>query len=206
MSWSATGLSLRAGRVACALAAAAILGGCPSKQNPVLSNERFPGEKHDPTLIMDAAQRSDVVSAMQATAAEGPAPQPLTRAEDGMRWSDVPLAARIAAGKAEMGMLSSSESQSKDTWTFSMMTLDSAPVSLVVERRPPPDMFLATATVGSFGERKADAERLVRHFRMTVKDLGRKREPPDPPAPGLPAAPAAPASAVAAPASGAQSQ
>lgn len=117
-----------------------------------------------------------------------------------MRWSDVPLAASIAAGKAEMGVLSSSESESKDTWTFAMVTLDSAPVSLVVVRQPPPDMFLATATVGSFGERKAEAERLVRNFRMTVKDLGRKREPPDPPAPSVPAKPAA------SPASGAQAQ
>lgn len=182
----------------CACAAVAALAGCPSKQNPVLSNERFPGEKHDPALIMDANQRMQVVAAMQSTAAGGAAPQPLTRAEDGMRWSDVPLAASIAAGKAEMGVLSSSESESKDTWTFSMMTLDSAPVSLVIVRRPPPDMFLATATVGSFGERKAEAERLVRHFRMTVKDLGRKRGPPDPPAPAV--------AASVAPATGAQPQ
>jgi hypothetical protein len=180
---------------ACALVALAPLAGCPSKQNPVLSNERYPGEKHDPQLIMDSAQRAEVVAAMQSTVPGGAVPEPLTRAEGGMRWSDVPLAARIAAGKAEMGVVSSSESESKDTWTFSMLTLDSAPVSLVVVRRPPPDMFLATATVGSFGERKAEAERLVRNFRMTIKDIGRKREPPDPPAPALSqAAPAQPPS------------
>jgi hypothetical protein len=192
----ATELSRRAGAAACALMVVASLAGCPSKQNPVLSNERYPGEKHDPQLIMDSQQRATVVAAMQSTVAGGAAPEPLTRAEGGMRWSDVPLAARIAAGKAEMGVLSSSESESKDTWTFSMLTLDSAPVSLVVVRRPPPDMFLATATVGSFGERKAEAERLVRNFRMTIKDLGRKREPPDPPAPAPSGAPV--------PASGAQ--
>ncbi len=185
MSRNARGSAVRVGCVACALCAVAPLAGCPSKQNPVLSNERFPGEHHDPQLIMDQAQRDQVVAAMQSTVAGGAAPEPLTRAEDGMRWSDVPLAASIAAGKAEMGVLSSSESEAKDTWTFSMVTLDSAPVSLVIVRRPPPDMFLATATVGSFGERKAEAERLVRHFRMTVKDLGRKREPPDPPAPAV---------------------
>jgi hypothetical protein len=185
----ATGLARRVGVAACALVALAPLAGCPSKQNPVLSNERFPGEEDDPQLIMDAQQRATVVAAMQSTLAGGEAPEPLTRAEGGMRWSDVPLAARIAAGKAEMGVLSSSESESKDTWTFSMLTLDSAPVSLVVVRRPPPDMFLATATVGSFGERKAEAERLVRNFRMTIKDLGRKREPPDPPAPAPSEAP-----------------
>ena len=175
------------------------LAGCPSKQNPVLSNERFADERHDPQLIMDPDQRATVVAAMQSTVAGGAAPQPLTRAEDGMRWSDVPLAASIAAEKAEMGVLSSSESESKDTWTFSMVTLDSAPVSLVIVRRPAPDMFLATATVGSFGERKAEAERLVRHFRMTVKDLGRKREPPDPPAPALSQAQSGSSSTVAQP-------
>jgi hypothetical protein len=177
------------------LVAVGSLAGCPAKQNPVLSNERFPDERHDPQLIMDSAQRAEVVAAMQSTVGAGAALEPLTRAEGGMRWSDVPLAASIAAGKAEMGVLSSSESESKDTWTFSMLTLDSAPVSLVVVRRPPPDMFLATATVGSFGERKAEAERLVRHFRMTIKDLGRKRELPDPPAPVLSQAPAADPSA-----------
>jgi hypothetical protein len=189
MSGRFRALAVRTGRVVCVLASVVPLAGCPSKQNPVLSNERFPDERHDPQLIMDSAQRTAVVSAMQSTVAGGPAPQPLARAEDGMRWSDVPLAASIAAGKAEMGMLSSSESPSKDTWTFSMVTLDSVPASLVVVRQPPPDMFLATATVGAYGERKADAERLVRHFRMTVKDLGRKREPPDPPAPVATTAP-----------------
>lgn len=202
MSRNAYGSPRRIMRIACALAALAALAGCPSKQNPVLSNERFPDERHDPQLIMSDAQRAEVVAAMQSTVAGGAAPQPLTQAEDGMRWSDVPLAVSIAAGKSEMGMLSSSESQSKDTWTFSLVTLDSSPVSLVIVRKPPPDMFLATATVGSFGERKAEAERLVRNFRMTVKDLGRKREPPDPPAPALPANPAASPAA----ASGAQAQ
>ena len=199
MSRNASRWAGRAGGLACALAALVPLAGCPSKQNPVLSNERFADERHDPQLIMDSAQRATVVAAMQSTVAGGAAPQPLTRAEDGMRWSDVPLAASIAAEKAEMGVLSSSESASKDTWTFSMVTLDSAPVSLVVVRRPPPDMFLATATVGAYGERKAEAERLVRHFRMTVKDLGRKRETPDPPAPAL-----SQASPAAQPAPGAQ--
>ena len=190
------GLPSRVACAMCALAAIAPLAGCPSKQNPVLSNERFAGEAHDPQLIMSDSQRAEVVAAMQSTVAGGAAPQPLTRAEDGMRWSDVPLAASIAAGKAEMGVLSSSESQSKDTWTFAMVTLDSAPVSLVVVRQPPPDMFLATATVGSFGERKAEAERLVRNFRMTIKDLGKKREPPDPPAPAVPASSSASNAAV----------
>ncbi|MBU3727997.1 MAG: DTW domain-containing protein [Phycisphaerales bacterium] len=199
MSRNARRWAGRAGGLACALAALVPLAGCPSKQNPVLSNERFADERHDPQLIMDSAQRATVVAAMQSTVAGGAAPQPLTRAEDGMRWSDVPLAASIAAEKAEMGVLSSSESESKDTWTFSMVTLDSVPVSLVVVRRPPPDMFLATATVGAYGERKAEAERLVRHFRMTVKDLGRKRETPDPPAPAR-----SQASPAAQPAPGAQ--
>lgn len=178
-------------RMALACVALAPLVGCPNKQNPVLSNERFPGETHDPQLIMDTSQRSSVVAAMQSTVAGGATPQPMTRAKGGMRWSDVPLAVSIAAGKAEMGLLSSSESETKDTWTFSLLTLDSAPVSLVVVRRPPPDMFLATATVGSFGERRAEAERLVRNFRMTIKDLGRKRETADPTAPSASAGPAA---------------
>jgi hypothetical protein len=191
-------LARTAARLALACVALLPVAGCPSKQNPVLSNERFPEERHDPQLLLTPEDRSAMVSAMQSTVEGGPAPLPLARAKGGARWSDVPLAASIAAGKAEMGMVSSSESESKDTWTFSLLTLDSAPVSLVVVRRPAPDMFLATATVGSFGERRAEAERLVRNFRMTIKDLGRKRETPDPPAPALPDGTpgAAPAKAV----------
>lgn len=163
---------------ATALAAIAVpLAGCPSSQNPVLSNEQFPGERDDARLILSPQQDREVVSAMRSAVSDGSKPLPLERAPDGMRWSDVPLAVSIAAGKAEVGVVSSEQSADGNTWTFRLVTLESAPVSLVIERKPPPDMFLATATVGTFGERKADAERLLREFRMTVKDLGRKRKP-----------------------------
>lgn len=161
-----------------ALAALSIpLAGCPSEQNPVLSNEQFPGEEHDARLLLDPQQDREVVSAMRTATSDGTKPYPLERAPDGMRWSDVPLAVSIAAGKAEVGVVSSEQSADGNTWTFRLVTLEAAPVSLVIERKPPPDMFLATATVGSFGERKAEAERLLREFRMTIKDLGRKRKP-----------------------------
>lgn len=164
-------------RIAALAALGLPLAGCPAAPNPVLSNEQFAGEEHDARLVLSPRQDREVVSAMRTATADGAKPLALERAPDGVRWSDVPLAVSIAAGKAEVGVVSSDQSADGNTWTFRLVTLEAAPVSLVIERKPPPDMFLATATVGSFGERKAEAERLLREFRMTIKDLGRKRKP-----------------------------
>lgn len=149
-------------------------GGCQPKPNPVLSNERFPGEKYAPNVILDTQQSDDVVAALQATAAGMPT-RPMTSAPDKVRWSDVKAAAWAAVKTSEMGVVESK--LEGETWTFLIQTQGGEPAKLTVDRRPPPAMYYATATVGSFGERYNDAERIVREFRMAMRRFGALKRP-----------------------------
>ncbi len=156
------------------VASCAIMLGCQPKENPVLSNERFPGEKYPPNMLLTEQQSAEVVSALRATAA-GANVEPLTSAPDSVRWSDVPAAAEEAVSSAEMGVATST--LVAETWTFDLRTQSGEPAKLVVVRRPPPAMYLATATVGSFGERFTEAERVVREFRMAMRRFGSLKRP-----------------------------
>jgi len=148
--------------------------GCQPKQNPVLSNTRFEGEQYPPNALYSSEQEAQLVQAMQATAKDMPV-EPLTSAPDGVRWSDVPAAASEAIGRAEMGLVSSS--LVGETWTFSIRTQGGGPATLTVTKRPAPAMFLATAKVGTFGEREVEAERVVREFRMAMRRYGALKRP-----------------------------
>ncbi|MSR28615.1 MAG: hypothetical protein EXS03_03445 [Phycisphaerales bacterium] len=161
-------------RFALVVACIGTLAGCEPKENPILSNERFPGDVYPPNMLLNKAQEAQVITALQATAAGMPT-SPLTDATDAVRWGDVRQAAGVAATLAEMGMLSSKLEGS--TWTFRIETLSGAPVTLSVEERPPPLMYLATAKAGSFGEEFDKAERLVREFRMAMRRLGKIKRP-----------------------------
>lgn len=151
-----------------------LLIGCEPKENPILSNEQFPGEKYPPNVLYTPQQEAQLIEAMRTTALGMPH-EPLTTAPDDVRWSDVPAAARAAVVAAEMGLVSST--LSGDTWTFTGETTGSAPFELTVERRPAPYMYLATAKVGSFGQDATNAERLVREFRMAMRRLGALKRP-----------------------------
>jgi len=148
--------------------------GCQPKPNPVLSNEWFPSEKYPPNVLLNKQQRDEVVAAMQATAAGMPT-IPLTSAPDAVRWSDVNAAAIAAVTAAEMGIAASK--LEGESWTFSIQTQGGEPAKLTVDRRPPPAMYYATATVGSFGERYNEAERIVREFRMAMRRFGAMKRP-----------------------------
>ena len=64
-----------------------------------------------------------------------------------------------------------------ETWTFDIDTQGGEPAKLTVVRRQPPDMYYATATVGSFGERYTEAERIVREFRLAMRRYGALKRP-----------------------------
>lgn len=150
------------------------MSGCQSKENPVLSNQQFPGEKYPSNTLLDESQRNDIVAILHASAF-GTTTEPLTSAPNGVRWSDVAAAASEAVKLAEMGV-----SRSKldgETWTFDIDTQGGDPAKLIVVRRPPPEMFFATATVGSFGERYIEAERIVREFRLAMRRYGAIKRP-----------------------------
>lgn len=148
--------------------------GCQSRENPVLSNERFPGEKYSPNMLLNQAQRDEILDALRATAVGMPT-QPLTSAPDAVRWSDVPAAANAAVSSAEMGVATSK--LDGETWTFQIETQGGEPARLTVVRRAPPEMYLATATVGTFGDRYIEAERIVREFRMAMRRFGALKRP-----------------------------
>ena len=153
---------------------ACAVGGCQPKQNPVLSNTQFEGEKYPANALYSPTQEAQMVQAMQATA-QGMPVTPLTSAPDAVRWSDVPAAASEAIERAEMGVVSSS--LYGDTWIFVIRTQGGGPGSLTVTKKPAPAMFLARATIGTFGEREVEAERVVREFRMAMRRFGALKRP-----------------------------
>lgn len=154
--------------------ACAVSVGCQPKENPVLSNERFPGEKYSPNTLLDESQSDEILAAFHATAVGVPT-EPLTSAPDSVRWSDVHAAANAAISSAEMGIASSK--LDGETWTFEINTQGGEPARLTVVRRAPPEMFLATATVGAFGEKYVESERIVREFRMAMRRFGALKRP-----------------------------
>jgi hypothetical protein len=148
--------------------------GCQSKENPVLSNTRFSGEQYPSNALYSPEQNAQMVQVMQTTA-KGMPVKPLTRAPDAVRWSDVPAAASDAIERAEMGLVSST--LDGDTWIFVIRTQGGGPATLTVTKKPAPAMFLATAKVGTFGERHVEAERVVREFRMAMRRYGALERP-----------------------------
>ncbi|MSR70287.1 MAG: hypothetical protein EXS17_08085 [Phycisphaerales bacterium] len=148
--------------------------GCQPKENPVLSNEQFPGEIYPSNVLLTQAQRGEVVAALRATAVGMPT-DPLTKAPDAVRWSDVKAAANAAIVAAEMGLVKST--LDGETWTFEIETQGGEPAKLTVVKRAAPEMYLATATVGTFGERFDNAERIVREFRMAMRRFGALNRP-----------------------------
>ncbi len=159
-----------------AFAAIVFLGcvACQPKENPVLSNEQFPGEKHPSNVLLSNEQQADVVAALRATAVGMPT-DPLTSAPNAVRWSDVKAAAHAAIVAADMGVVKST--LDGETWTFEIETQGGEPAKLTVVRRDPPEMYLATASVGTFGERFDNAERIVREFRMAMRRFGALKRP-----------------------------
>ena len=116
----------------------------------------------------------ELVDALGATAVGMPT-DPLTSAPDAVRWSDVKVAANAAIVAAEMGLRSAT--LKGETWTFEIETHGGEPATLTVVRRDPPEMYLATASVGTFGERFDNAERIVREFRMKMRKFGLLKRP-----------------------------
>jgi hypothetical protein len=136
------------------------------------------------TTVLDSAQRREVEGVIRTlpgdrTAAEvGPGP---TTAPSG-RWNDVPRAARGAASKAEVAIVSSrfepdgASIESAERIVFSIVTLASEPGRLEVSRGTDGSVYHATAVVGLFGERTETAERLVSELAREIEAFGRKPE------------------------------
>lgn len=99
----------------------------------------------------------------------------LAPAAHGVRWSDVPKAARWGAGVAEMAVLS--EQRESDRMVFQIITAADDPVTLTVTREPPPTIYSASISAGLFGDRTDIEQRLRREFDSAMQLFGRKRLP-----------------------------
>ncbi len=136
------------------------------------------------TTVLDSAQRREVEGVIRTlpgdrTAAEvGPGP---TTAPHG-RWNDIPRAARGAASKAEVAIVSSrfepdgASIESAERIVFSIVTLASEPGRLEVSRGTDGSVYRASAVIGLFGERTDTAERLVSELARELEAFGRKPE------------------------------
>jgi hypothetical protein len=168
---------------------ATALVGCakPIANSPAL-NRTVEGESETEylwaTTMLDAEQRREVEGVIRTlpgdrTAEEvGPGPTTAPRG----RWSDLPNAARRAASKAEVAILSTrfepdgASLDSADRIVFSIVTLTSEPGRLEVSRGTDGSVYRASATIGLLGERTETADRLVAELAREVEAFGRKPE------------------------------
>ena len=143
---------------------------CSPKSDPVSTNEVLAPGDEAAVRVITPAQDRELIEAMLPVVhgdVEHPAP-----ARDGMRWKDVPEAARIAADAVDMAIVT--KQLDDGTWRFHVVTARDEPGELVVERRPSPTVVFATASVGAFGERGDDAKRYVEEFMRVLRLLGKK--------------------------------
>ena len=159
-----------------------VLPGCSSPEPMTAeSNLRLTDEEAKIRWTIDRRDHGQILKAMRSVApdhrpAERPAPAP-----HGVRWGDVPAAAFYAAQEAEMAIIRTepevdAANDEVRRFTFTLRTIDDRPATLVVERKPEPDIFVATATCGRFGDQEAWAARLVEAFEKKMIAFGRKRE------------------------------
>ncbi len=121
--------------------------------------------------MLTAAEETAVLDLMRSAAVTERAERP-SAAQHGIRWSDVPSGVYWGGVACEMAIV---ETQREDgRYRFRMVTVRDEPVELVVERRDPPEILVMRATVGSLGDRPAEAKRLVSEVRKALEALGRK--------------------------------
>ncbi|NNM24516.1 MAG: hypothetical protein HKO59_00790 [Phycisphaerales bacterium] len=105
-------------------------------------------------------------------------PTPAAAIDGRVRWADIPAAARAACREAEIAVVAATANADATAWTFSLRTIEDWPGTLHVERRPPPDHYAATASIGRFPdlpERRVRAEAVLDQLREKLLAYGRKR-------------------------------
>lgn len=103
---------------------------------------------------LTASQRAEVWAAFEAYAAEDGVP--LESAAFGIRFSDVPRAADTAARATEMAIVSIDHGETRSV--INLLTLNSQPASIEVQRCDPPEVLRVSCTVGLFPNAAAAQE------------------------------------------------
>lgn len=122
---------------------------------------------------LDAAQQVEVTRAIRSVANERAVRSEFGPAEHGVRWSDMDLAVYYATAELEMAIVR--VDRTPEALAYLIETIDEKPATLIVRRRPAPEMYEAEATVGRFGNEIERAQRLVKALDQHLRSLGSKR-------------------------------
>jgi hypothetical protein len=117
--------------------------------------------------MLSGSEQAEVRAALEAFAEEDGSP--LVKAPYGIRFSDVPRAIDLAAGKVEMAVVSIQEE--KDMYFIQLLTLSSQPATVVVKKTNDPQVLQATYEVGVFPDAEA-AKRLQDAFERALLAWG----------------------------------
>jgi len=132
------------------------------------------------TRILDGSERQAVLGIFEALpyGEIGPGPAPAT--DPPIRWSDLDRAVRQGAPRADAAVLrahlepaSAKTPEQAQRIVYDLMTIDDQPARLVIERRPPPALYTATASVGLLADRTEWAARIVEAVHRELLAFGR---------------------------------
>jgi hypothetical protein len=153
-----------------ALIVAAAGCGAPER-DPVESNRVLEAGDEGAVRRLGGTEQAEAIDAMRSAFA-GVEPKRPTPATHGVRWSDVPAAAYWAGLSVEFAILESQVDAERARFVY--VGVRDEPAELLVERRPPPEMFIVRARVGTLGQRVDVAATFEAEFRAQLLAFGRK--------------------------------
>lgn len=104
----------------------------------------------------------------------GPTNAAASPAKYGVRWRDIPLAARTAGSQLELAVLSITDESDGTVQRIQLVSIADVPVEAVVRRVSPPDIYQVTATAGLFEDKTQLAADFVREFNTAMRAYGAK--------------------------------
>ena len=143
------------------------------KPNPASSNISYGPNDQFANRTLDRSERQQVLSIMAASVV-GPTDDGARPAPFGVRWKDVHSAAIAAGATLELAVLSVESDPEESLKTVELISIREVPVTLLVRRVPPPEIYTATATAGLFDDQHALADDLLAAFNISMKEFGRK--------------------------------
>ena len=151
-----------------------LLAGCSGKaQNPASFNMQMGPDDQFSNRVLSPAEADEVITILKESV-DGPTNDPARPAEYGVRWNDVRLAASRAGGQLELAIVSIEELDDGETKRISMISIGDTPVELTVRRKPPPEIYVASARAGLFDDKTTLAADLVVRFDESMRLYGAK--------------------------------
>jgi len=123
--------------------------------------------------VLNGARQAKIASSFRSLAAGYRATRITWSAPDGMRWSDVDAAVVFACDDAEMAVVD--WTNTPESWTYRLKTTDDEPGTLIVTRAGGHATYEAHASIGLYGQRNEDAQRLLEALRKKMLAFGKKR-------------------------------